>query len=41
MQSPGFVYEPYEPRERISFWKRYDFFNYKILVFYNYLYCYI
>ncbi|XP_078171523.1 uncharacterized protein LOC144565601 [Carex rostrata] len=22
MQSPGFVYEPYEPRERISFWKR-------------------
>ncbi|XP_062196139.1 uncharacterized protein LOC133899187 [Phragmites australis] len=22
MMSPGFVYEPYSPRERISFWKR-------------------
>jgi hypothetical protein len=22
MTSPGFVYEPYSPRERIPFWKR-------------------
>jgi hypothetical protein len=25
MMSPGFVYEPYSPRERIPFWKRFFF----------------
>jgi hypothetical protein len=24
MLSPGFIYEPYAPREPISFWKRLD-----------------
>lgn len=22
--SPGFIFEPYEPREKIPFWKRLD-----------------
>lgn len=24
LASPGFIYEPYEPREKIPFWKRLD-----------------
>lgn len=34
MLSPGFVYEPYAPRESISFWKRWVTFEW-VLNFYT------
>lgn len=28
MTSPGFIYEPYAPREQIPFWRRLDLYNF-------------
>ena len=33
MTSPGFIYEPYAPREQIPFWRRLDLFIYLIFFF--------
>jgi len=33
LSSPGFIYEPYEPREKIPFWKRLDLSGFRSIWF--------